>query len=372
MNTPAPYDNASECTEVGAEAMGLDQILDHLIAIGQGAAAIPSIEFAVAELLAADVDGSDFELDDLIERLRAADQVPVAELVLGAVAHLSERPVALNGFGWNGVPFAPGYDATRWQHIEAAFQAPGAAPYGSQEGAIDERVVEYGWLADRIRQVHPRGEPVLDAGSVMNYSPVLGWWGRAALGPLSVVTLCYEGHAFVSDSVRYEFADLRTLPYRDDWFATVVSLSTLEHVGMDSSLYGSSTARGTDPEREMQSALDELARVLRPGGTLLVSVPVGRKEDRGWFRILDLEEIRRCCDHPRWEHASARFFRARENGWREVTAAEVEDAVYNGFPGRGEPRPGPAWVAAAEAVALLELRKPAAPRVAVPASTLSS
>jgi len=37
----------------------------------------------------------------------------------------------------------------------------------------------------------------------------------------------------VSDDVRYEFSDLRRLPYRDAWFSSVVCLSTLEHVGMD-------------------------------------------------------------------------------------------------------------------------------------------
>lgn len=56
-------------------------------------------------------------------------------------------------------------------------------------------------------------------------------------------------------STRFDAADLRKLPYGDDEFDIVVSFETIEHV--------------PDPE----TVLDELARVLKPGGLLLVSTP---------------------------------------------------------------------------------------------------
>ena len=45
-------------------------------------------------------------------------------------------------------------------------------------------------------------------------------------------------------------------------------------------------------------ALAELRRVLRPGGSLLVTVPIGEPEDYGWFRQEDPRGWRGCS--PAW------------------------------------------------------------------------
>src|SRR5437762_93398 len=52
-------------------------------------------------------------------------------------------------------------------------------------------------------------------------------------------------------------ADVRRLPFEDGSFDLVVSLSTIDHLG------------GTD---EMEQAVQELARVLAPAGTLVITV----------------------------------------------------------------------------------------------------
>ncbi len=61
--------------------------------------------------------------------------------------------------------------------------------------------------------------------------------------------------AYASDLVRR--ADLRTLPYDDGAFDVVLFLDVLEHV----------------PLLEQSAALHEVARVIKPGGTLFMSVP---------------------------------------------------------------------------------------------------
>src|SRR5689334_15881525 len=116
------------------------------------------------------------------------------------------------------IPGKSGYSAARWSAIERGLSERSHEGYGYHDAGLDERVVEYPWALHRLRARWIAGTPILDAGSAMNHAPVLAHCRREGLGPISVVTLHYEGHADVSDDVRYEFSDLRQLPYRDGWF----------------------------------------------------------------------------------------------------------------------------------------------------------
>jgi SAM-dependent methyltransferase len=234
-----------------------------------------------------------------------------------------------------------------------------AHPYGFQAVGLDERVVEYPWVFHRLSALHASGERILDAGSVLNHPRILAHCRRAGHIPLSIVTLRYEGHAEVSDEVRYEFADLRALPYRDDWFPFVVSLSTLEHVGMDNSGYGDEGGASVDPTTEVMRAMQELRRVTTPGGTAFVSVPFGVRSHRGWFRVFDAEDIDGLRRSSGWRVERTCFYRAMRDGWRECSMQAAATSGYNDPRRRGMPgtETAPRWVAAAEAVALLELTK---------------
>jgi len=255
------------------------------------------------------------------------------------------------------VPGESGYSAARWSAIERGLAERSQEGYGYHDAGLDERVVEYPWALHRLRERWIAGTPILDAGSALNHAPVLAHCRREGLRPISVVTLHYEGRADVSDDVRYEFSDLRQLPYRDGWFSSIVCLSTLEHVGMDNRMYGDTASTSSNPTREVGRVLEELRRVIQPGGVLLVSVPFGKRDDRGWFRILDADDLQVLMQSPHWRVDDSRIVRATEQGWRECSAADAASAGYN--EPRSETRAGartaPAWVSAAEAIALVEL-----------------
>lgn len=255
------------------------------------------------------------------------------------------------------VPGAAGSSAAKWLAIESGIRAATDGRYGWTDGSLDERVVEYAWVFDRLRSMASTAGPVLDAGSVLNHERLLRAWHTLIGAPLSIVTLAYEGKALVSDLARYEFADLRKLPYRDSWFAQVLCISTIEHVGMDTSVYGKAQGRSVDPNAEARLALQELARVTRGGGTLLMSVPFGRRSDRGWLRVLDRDDLDRVITDSGWSHVSSRFFRALESGWRECADGDVGLAGYNeqSRGGGNSSSTAPDYVAAAECVALVEM-----------------
>jgi SAM-dependent methyltransferase len=254
------------------------------------------------------------------------------------------------------VPNTSGANAAKWIAIDDAMRGRDAR-YGWNDAGVDERVVEYAWIFDRMVALRTPDARILDAGSVMNHARVLEGWRRAQLPPLSIVTLRYEGHAHVSDDVRYEFADLRHLPYRDGWFTTVLCVSTIEHVGLDNTIYGAGAERGTDATVEAVRALEELARVTKTGGTLLLSVPFGTRSNRGWFRIFDAGDLAPLMRATGWTNPRPRYFRARREGWRETDAAGAAGAGYNEPPGRPGQQTAAAFVAAAEAVALVEMTR---------------
>lgn len=92
----------------------------------------------------------------------------------------------------------------------------------------------------------------------------------------------------------------------------IVSISTLEHVGWD-------VPEEKDPQKVV-GAVKRLASLLAPGGTLLVTVPLGYNNDLD--RLIDQRKL----------PFTRQFFLKRTseaNEWREAVYDEVRGAVYN-------------------------------------------
>lgn len=214
-------------------------------------------------------------------------------------------------------------DDEQWQGL---FARGDRLPAGLGSG-FDERAVEYPWLFSRGLEGR-----ILDAGSVLNHRHVLERLPDQR--DLTIVTLSPEPACFTELGVSYLYGDLRRLPFRDGWFDQVVCLSTLEHVGMDNSGYGSSDPRAHDPRAEAVAALRELLRVARPGGRVHLSFPFGRREDHGWLRQLDradVDDLLAGADVKRHEEA---IFRHTRQGWRRSTARRAARARYHAGSGR--------------------------------------
>jgi hypothetical protein len=112
-----------------------------------------------------------------------------------------------------------------------------------------------------------------------------------------------------------------------------------------------------DPATAVAEAMRELRRVTLPGGTLLLSVPFGLRSNRGWVRVLDADDLAGVTGHAAWSHVRSRFFRAGPRGWLECSPDDARTAGYNEPPDRSGARTAPPHVAAAEAVALVELTR---------------
>lgn len=190
---------------------------------------------------------------------------------------------------------------------------------------LDERAVEYPWFFSRLPETPGK---LLDAGSTLNYDYVLSH-RKLNNKTISIFTLAPESEAYWQKGISYIYGDLRDCCCRDEFFDWAVSISTLEHVGMDNTRhYTKDVAQNESRPDSHLSAVLELRRVLKPGGVLYVTLPYGQPQNLGWMQIFDANKTKKLVET--FDPASCReiYFRYLPSGWQISSAAECSDASY--------------------------------------------
>ena len=201
----------------------------------------------------------------------------------------------------------------------------------SAETAVaDGRMIEYAFVIERLGLL-PKGK-VLDVGCTarLNYLPAaltsLGWevWG-----------IDLREFKFKHPNFHLVLEDIRNTNLPGKFFDAAYAVSTIEHLGL-SGRYGV-------PQEDLEGdakAVMEIARVLRPGGTLLCTVPWGKaKIIKPLQRIYDKPGLERLFHD--WVTKSRVYYAQESDGY--WTPLPEEEAIKVQNP-RGD-----------SAVALLEL-----------------
>jgi SAM-dependent methyltransferase len=182
--------------------------------------------------------------------------------------------------------------------------------------ATDERVVEIPWVLSRLV---PSGR-VLEVGYAFAEPAYLAGLLRSGVELVGVDLAERE-----VDGMERLVADVRALPLDDASVDQVLLVSTLEHVGADNTGYG---LDAEDAPLSRVDALRELGRVLRPGGRLLVTVPLGEPGDHGWFRLDDVNGWNELFASAGLFVEEQEAYVLGEEGWRAAPAFRPAGVGY--------------------------------------------
>jgi SAM-dependent methyltransferase len=193
---------------------------------------------------------------------------------------------------------------------------------------MSERSVELPWA------IRNAVAPVLDVGCAeSSYLPQL---------PHPVDGIDIRGGRY-GDLRKLYVGDIRTGEVPTE-YATVLAISTVEHVGLECKEYGTVE---DDADHGDTEAVAACHRAVAPGGKLLISVPFGASRDYGWFRQYDSQRLLALCgDLPFYSFV---WVRTEHGDWAEGAPdglEEYETLEYDFSAG------------SARAVALITIEKP--------------
>ncbi len=160
---------------------------------------------------------------------------------------------------------------------------------------VNERCVELAIARWFLKSVRP--EDVLEVGNVLSHY----------FGYRHTVVDKYEPESIQIDIVDFE-------PGRQ--YDLVLSISTIEHVSFDET--DENAVIPEDVERKIRAAIDRCLELLAPGGTFVITVPIGYNPILDEMIAADLLGSTRTAWYKRFPQRS----------WREVSKEEGMDCRY--------------------------------------------
>lgn len=254
---------------------------------------------------------------------------------------LGDRKELINSYLQNGrKPWSSGYHEYKEDYLKSilysdekiqSFREKQNLPenYGIY---LDERVVEYPWLFSKLND---QKQTVLDAGSILNYEYIVNH-KLFKNKDLTIMTLYPEGNCFFQNKISYLYCDLREMPFKSNYFDEIYSISTIEHIGMNNTIYTNDKNYSQKEHYDYLLAIDEIKRVLKPRGRLLLSVPYGKFIDYGYYQQFNKEMIDRVKSKFSKPPISETYFIYSNNQWnfsneencRELLAFNIHESKY--------------------------------------------
>ncbi len=195
----------------------------------------------------------------------------------------------------------------------------------------DERVIEYPFAVYWLRKL--KIFRYLDAGCVMNNRVVDRilreqvteiWLNNLVTEPLQISLPVY----FCVSKLDQAFQNT------DIHFDAITCLSTIEHIGYDNLQYGADSAAiyNSPSMVPLRESLEKLVKILKPEGSLLVSVPYGFREvlihphtGKRSSQVFDLGCMQDACDFLTGlgMRTNLELFGIKDGVWQRIS--EIDD-----------------------------------------------
>lgn len=132
---------------------------------------------------------------------------------------------------------------------------------------IHSRCIEYPFAASKIGNA----QIILDVGSAKSNNIWLEWLNDL---PITVYATDYDTFEKEYENIKFYQSDVRNLPFQDETFDKIIAVSVIEHVGLFSPQVNAKNLPKIDNNGDFD-AVKELARVLKKGGELIMTLPFG-------------------------------------------------------------------------------------------------
>lgn len=234
-----------------------------------------------------------------------------------------------------GKPWSTGYTAYRAKKISELinqrellnkFFSNDILPKGYGVG-IDERCIEYLWVLSRLELIENKNPIYLDAGSSLNHEFILRH-DSIRNKKLHIFTLSPEVTRVVDENISYIYGDLRDLPTKDNFYDAIVSISAIEHVGFNNSIFSENPKFIEDSPEDYIKVLKELWRSLKVNGQLMITLPFGKYQKFQTFQQYDLKLLNEFESQIEAPVAERVFYKYTPDGWILSDPVGCADSEY--------------------------------------------
>lgn len=185
---------------------------------------------------------------------------------------------------------------------------------------LSERIVEYPFVLRNLNLT--KGGLVLDVGCGSSYfPPILASLGYRTYG------IDIEDYPVETPNFKFVKTDVRRTGFPDAFFDRILVVSTMEHIGIKH--FGTHDGSpGSDDAGADRQAMQEMVRILKPGGKILMTVPFGKigRVIRNYQRFYTPDGLGMLLDGLSLE--TEEYYAKKGPFWTEVTreiASDIEE-----------------------------------------------
>lgn len=252
-------------------------------------------------------------------------------------------------------PFSYGYNFHKWRIIKKNLLSKKI--FNTEY--IDERVVEYNWIIQNLKkETKYKKKRLLDAGSTINFNIILKYLNKDF--KIFIQTLFPEPYSKYYDGISYIYSDLREKIFEKNYFDVITCISTLEHIGLENSEYNFFNINeikktkfniNNVKKRDDIIVIKEFNRILKKGGSLLLTVPYGKKNIYKSLRQYDDQMINQIINTFNGKVKNISYATYKNNKWKYC---DKKDCIITNF---GERISKNEIVASARSVVMLHMTK---------------